>query len=331
MPDPAPAPDAQPAASSAAPDASQIASTPDPLESLSEPQLLEWRMTGKVPAASSVTTPPADSSPAQPGSSPAASTDARTPSAASEPAAKGAEARIPELLADRARERERANAAERRLAELERATFQPPKADAKPAASSPAPAEDGRPDPESFPYGTSDPNYLEALADWKVDRRLAHERHQAGIRAEGARVVQAFEQRAEAARGKYQDFDAVAMLAPTEIPQGGTVDLFVLEDPAGADVLYHLQQPANAGERRRILKLSPFDQVKALVRLADRLTGAPAVARSTSAPDPPVVLSSRATPGDAADRALAGGTDDQHTGAYMAEMNRREIAARLKR
>jgi hypothetical protein len=327
----APASDAAPAVSSTAPDASTNAPDADPLESLSEPQLLEWRTSGKMPPASSVTTPPAAPSAATPGPAQAASTDARSQSADSEPAApaKGAEARIPQLLSERARERERADRAERRLAELERATFQPaaPKPGARPAASPAAPASDGKPDPETFTYGTSDPEYLEALTAYKVNATLAGERRQAQIREEGQRVISAFESRAEAARAKYQDFDAVAMLAPTEIPQGSAIDLFVLEDPAGADILYHLQQPANAGERRRILKLSPLDQLKTLVRLGDRLTGAPAGARSTNAPAPPVVLSSRGTPGDPVERALA--ADD--TGAYIAEMNRRELAARLKR
>jgi hypothetical protein len=329
MPDAAPAPDAQPAAPSAAPDAPQITPSEVSLDTLNGDQLLEWRKTGALPSTSSVTTPTADSSPAEPGPSQAAPTGAPSQSAASEPAAKGAEARIPELLRERAQERSRAERAERRLADLERATFVPPaRPDARSAASSAAaPAPDGRPNPETFPYGTSDPDYLEALTDYKVTKTLEHERRQAGIREEGARVISGFESRAEAARAKYKDFDAVAMLAPTEIPQGSAVDLFVLEDPAGADLLYHLQQPANRPELKRILRLAPLEQLKTLVRLGDRLTTAPTAARSTHAPDPPVVLSSRATPGDAVDRALA--ADD--TGAYMAEMNRRELARRLKR
>jgi hypothetical protein len=329
MLDAAPAADAQPAAPSAAPDAPTLAPSDVSLDSLSGDQLLEWRMKGTLPTTPPVTTPTADSSPAEPGPSQAAPTGAPSQSAASEPAAKGAEARIPELLRDRAAERTRAERAERRLADLERATFTPPaRPDARSAASSPAaPATDDGPDPETFPYGTSDPAYVRAVAAHSVAKALETERRQAGIREEGARVIAGFESRAEAARAKYKDFDAVAMLAPTEIPQGSAVDLFVLEDPAGADILYHLQQPANTTELKRILRLAPLDQLKTLVRLGDRLTTPPAGARSTHAPDPPTVLSSRATPGDAVDRALA--ADD--TGAYLAEMNRREVARRLKR
>lgn len=334
MPDAVPAPDASPAAPSAAADAPQMAPSDVSLDTLNDTQLLEWRTTGKLPSTPPVTTPSADSSSAPPGPGPAASTDAIAQTAASEPAApaKGAEARIPELLRERAAERSRAERAERRLADLEAATFRPPaRPDARPAASSPAPpAAEGRPDPETFTYGTSDPAYLEALTDWKVGQQFTTARRQADEHAQAQRVVATFQTRAEVLRAKYPDFDQVALHTPTEIQPGSVVDHYVLTKPAGPDVLYHLHQPANAAERRRILSLAPDDQFEALIRLGDRLTAPPGGARSTHAPDPPVVLSSRATPSDAAEAALTGGDDDQHTGAYLAEMNRREMASRRR-
>jgi hypothetical protein len=126
-------------------------------------------------------------------------------------------------------------------------------------------------------------------------------------------VIQAFEGRAAEARTKHADFDAVALLAPTEIPQGSAADLWVMEDEAGAEILYHLQQPANAAERRRILSLSPREQLKELVRLGDRLTSPAPAARSTQAPPPPATLSTRATPADPVERALALGDSDDAT------------------
>lgn len=337
MPDPI-VPDAQPAASSAAPAVASLDSLADPLESLSAADLQTWRSTGKMPSDTPVT-PPADSSPAAPVQEPAASTDA-TPVAASEPAdpvSAKTKARMDELLADRARERDRAERAERRAAELE-ARHRPPAPDARPAASSPAPAGLVKPDPETFPYGTADPAYLEALTDYKVavanhQQRQAWEQQQQQARARGEaeRVRTAFESRAAEARAKHQDFDAVAMLAPTEIPPGSAADLWVLEDEAGAEILYHLQQPANAGERRRILNLGPREQLKELVRLGDRLTGsAPAVRTTTQAPPPPSTLPTRATPGDPVERALAMGDSDEATAAYIKAQNARDLAARKR-
>jgi len=334
--DPAPTADALPAGSSPAVAADLTAAPPsDPLDALNETELHTWRMTGNLPDSSPVTTPPADSSPATSGTSPAASTDASAQPAGSDPAApapKGAEARIPELLRDRAREKERGDRLERELADLRRAHSQP-STDARPAASSAAPAGPVKPDPEKFTYGTADPAYLEALADYKVATTLAAERatwergqREAAARAEGQRVISAFEQRAASAREKHADFDAVALLAPTDIPAGSAADLWVLEDDAGAEILYHLQQPANAGERKRILALSPREQLKELVRLCDRLTAAPSAAGTTNAPPPPPTLSTRSTPVDAAERAAA--EDDM--GTYSREMNARDLAARKR-
>jgi hypothetical protein len=323
----------------ALPAASSAASLPDtdPLDSLSATELAEWRVDGKTPTDRMTTT--ADSSPAPAVQDLPASTDAPT-QAASEPADSAlhpkTKERIDQVLADRARERDRADRAERHIRDLETRQRQP-QPDARPAASSPAPAGLVKPDPETFPYGTADSGYLEALTDYKVAVTLATERQtweqgqqQARQRDEHQRMVRAFEAKAAAARSSHADFDAVAMEAPSEIPQGSAADLWVLEDEAGAEILYHLQQPAHAAERRRILALGPREQLKELVRLGDRLTAAAPAARSTTAPPPPPTLSSRATPGDPVSRALAMGDSDEATGAFIRAENARDLL-RLKR
>jgi hypothetical protein len=335
VPDPI-VPDVQAAAPSAAV-VSAFDPSADPLESLSATELQTWRTTGAMPDAKP-STPPADSSPAPAVQDPPASTDA-SPEAASEPAdpvSAKTKTRIDELLADRARERDRAERAEQRARDLEARHRQPPP-DARPAAPSPAPAGLVKPDPETFAYGTADPAYLEALTDYKValaDQTRRAEwtegQRQERAREESARVIKAFESRAAEARSKHADFDAVALLAPTEIPQGSAADLWVLEDEAGAEILYHLQQPANAGERRRILSLSPREQLKELVRLGDRLSGAAPAARSTNAPPPPPTVPTRATPADPVERALAMGDSDAATAAYIKAQNARDLAARKR-
>jgi len=336
VPDPSVVPDAQPAASSPAP----VVASPQSvdLDSLSETELHEWRMDGTLPSSSKVATPPADSSPAVAVEDQPASTDA-SPVAASEPAktplGKGEEARIPQLLKDRAQERERAERAERRAAELEARLRPAP--DARPAAPSPAPAGLVKPDPEAFPYGTSDPGYLEALTDYKVAVHGATQRaqweetqRQATARQEFERVMSAFNEKAAVARSKHPDFDAVALESPTLIREGSLADLWIREDDAGAEILYHVQKPENAAELRRILALPYNKQIKEWIHLGDRLTGDTPSAPSTNAPPPPPALKTRATPADPVERALAEGTSDEATGAYNEAMNRRELA-RLKR
>jgi hypothetical protein len=262
-----------------------------------------------------------------------ASTDAPA-QAASEPAdlKPKTQARFDRVLAERAHERDRADRAEAHIRQLEARHRQPP-VDVRPAASSPAPAGLVKPNPDAFPYGTADPDYLEALTDFKVGVTLANERaardqaeQQARMRDESQRVMTAFEAKTAAAREAHPDFDAVAMMAPTEIQPGTAAELWVLEDEAGAEILYHLQQPTNAAERRRILALGPREQLKELVRLGDRLTTPAGAARSTNAPPPPPHLATRATPGDLITSAVRTGD----YGAYKREADARELAARRK-
>lgn len=351
MPDPIVAADAQPAGSS--PASTYIptnentdgyrntpAATPSSgvdLDTLSATELATWRSTGDLPGTSPVTDAPAASSTAPAVEDPPVSTE--TPAqAASEPADLKAKtkARIEEVLAGQARERDRADRAERRLQELERRPAQPPP-DARPAASSAAPAGSIAPDPETFQWGTADPEYLKALTAHTVAETLAVERRsweegqrQARAKSESDRVLAAFEEKAAASRVLHPDFDDIAMKATTDIPPGSLADLFVLENKpdaygvGGAEILYFLQQPQNRAEQTRLLALPTMDQMIALVRLGDRLkVGAPAT--STSVPAPPPVLSTRATPTDPVARAIR----DDDTAAYNREMNARDLA-RLK-
>lgn len=339
MPDPIVA-DAQPAGSSPAASSSPSVDPADQLEGLSETDLHEWRMTGELPKQKDSTTPAASSA-APAVQDPPASTDAPTEadSTPADPEYKAkTKARIDELLAEKARERKRADDAEQRARDLEQRQRQTPaQPDATPAVSSAAPAGLTKPDPDTFTYGTADPAYLEALADYKYAANIAKDRatweesqRQQQAQAESRRVISAFETKAATARTKHPDFDAVALLAPTEIPPGSATDLWVLEDDAGAEILYHLQQPAHAAERRRILALGPREQLKELVRLGDRLTATDPAARTTQVPPPPPTLTTRATPADPVDRALAEGDSDEATGHYIEAQNRRDLAARKR-
>lgn len=319
--------DAQPAASSPAPEI--FTSAADQLASLSADDLHKWRMDGKLPTERPIETP-ADSSPAAVVEDQPASTDASLVAASepAEPALKAkTKARIDELLAKSAREAERAERAERRAADLE-ARLQP--SQTRPAASSPAPAGPVEPNPEAFPYGTADPGYVKAMAKYEANALIQSERqafadHQRDVaaRAESQRVWDAFNEKAAVAREKHADFDAVALQAPTEIQRDSLADLWVREDDAGAEILYHLQQPANAAERRRILALPYNKQIKELVRLGDRLTGDVPAARSTNAPPPPPALRTRATPGDPVESALK----SRDYAAYKRAADERDIAA----
>lgn len=146
-------------------------------------------------------------------------------------------------------------------------------------------------------------DYVEALADWKIGEARRVDRETAAREAEAHRVTESWRTRVESAKGRYQDFEAVALMAPTEIPQGSLVDAWILEHKSGADVLYSLQK--DPAELRRILALPLFDQVDALSLLAQRLsptrepavsTGAAATTLVKVAPRPPTPVRTSAVP-----------------------------------
>jgi hypothetical protein len=313
--------DAQPAESSSAPLDPSTA-----LANASPEEYATWQKTGDLPLPEKTDAPskPADSTPAPPAE--AVSTDTSSP-AASEPAKKDkTEQRFQELLADRAKERERANKLERELAAL-RAT---PPADVK-AESSPAPATDPEPDPDDtskYPDGAYDRKYFKDQAAWEARQVLRAERETAAQAAKREQAeARAHEQsrqwaeRVSAAREKYPDYDAKAFAA-TEIAQGSPIDVWVMESPQGAELLYHLQ--THPEDIRRIAALPAVHQVRELVLLETKLQPAPAKT-ITDAPAPPRTLGDRTTANaDAVARAIA----NKDPGAYIDEMNRRELASR---
>ena len=221
------------------------------------------------------------------------------------------------------------------LAEIERLKTAPPAPPARVAAavSTPAPVASTlvKPDPETFTYGTADPDYLEALTDYKVEKKLETERLAASAADQKrqtddaiAATNRSWTERRAAAEAKYADFAAVALqpFAPGfEIPSGSVIDAWILESEYGADVLYALMK--NPAEIRRINSLKPHQQARELTLLEQKAT-AP-LKTTTTAPDPGPVLGVRSgDPGSASARAIKKGD----TAAYIREKNREEIAAR---
>jgi hypothetical protein len=316
-------PDAQPAASSAAP--------LDPSTALAEASpeaYATWQKTGELPIAEKTDppSPPAEIDAAKPAEQ-AVSTDTSAP-AASEPAPKDkTEQRFQQLLADRARERERADRLERELAALK----QPARHDA-PAASSPAPADDPEPDPENlekYPDGLYDRKYFKDQAAWEARSLLRTEREKA---AQAARQQQqedrarerarSWAERVTAARAKDPEYDAKAFVGPADWLDGSPIDVWIMDSPQGAELLPYLR--SHPEEARRIDALPAVQQVRELAKLELQLEPPPAKT-ITDAPAPPRTLGDRtAGTADPVARALQA----KDPGAYIDAMNRLELAAR---
>src|SRR5213075_2410760 len=163
--------------------------------------------------------------------------------------------------------------AERDALKAQRPEPQPDRAATVPPAPAAAPLP--KPTPDQFTdYG----EFIEALTDWKTDQKLtaaeqrrAQAAQQAQAEAEARRIETSFNQRKAAARQKYDDFDAVAINAPTRIPIGSLIDAWVMEHPTGADVLYHLQK--HPDDLDALLAQPVLEQAESLALLAQRFNG----------------------------------------------------------
>jgi hypothetical protein len=144
------------------------------------------------------------------------------------------------------------------------------------ATSPPSPvAATPKPTPEQFSDWTE---YNEALTDWKVDQKLAaaeakraEAERQRSIQTEQQRLQSSWSERVKAAKAELPDFEEVALLSDTAIPQGSLIDGWILEHKAGAKILYHLQK--HPDELQAMLAQPLFEQAESLALLAQRLNG----------------------------------------------------------
>ena len=138
--------------------------------------------------------------------------------------------------------------------------------------------------------------YVEALADWKIAKARDEDRAQQAREADTARLAASWKERVDAAKADHADFDEVALLAPTSIPQGSLIDAWILEHRAGAKVLYHLQK--HPEELTDLLHMPVFDQTDALSLLSQRLlpSSRPQATPTGAVAGSPVVLSAPRPP-----------------------------------
>lgn len=320
-------------------DAPAAESSPAPsqvLESFTPQQRQEWLKTGELPGAkpaenkgeekSNPQEPPTSEASAPSGDASGAVPKADEKAAASEPAktqtqehSKGEErkARLAAEIQDLLRQR----------AELRREvqTSKEAKTTAPPAEKT-----SDKPTPDKF---TTYEEYVEALADWKAEQKgvalinqFKQEQEQA---AKKAQQDEAFKQaqehwkaQVEKAIEKHPDFVEVALAKESPIPENSIPDGFLAKSEHGADILYHLSK--NPDEIKSILKLDPFDQVRALIKLEVSLSEAPAKT-VTSAPPPAKELGGRST--NASDPATEA-VKAKNFRAYKEAMDRREHASR---
>jgi hypothetical protein len=132
--------------------------------------------------------------------------------------------------------------------------------------------------------------YAEALAERKAQELLAR-REAEKIQSE---TIEAYHDREEEARTKYDDFEQVAYNPNLRITN--VMAETIQSSEVGPDVAYYLG--SNPKEADRISKLAPFLQAKEIGRIEAKLVAEPVTKKTSSAPAPiaPVTARTSGTP-----------------------------------
>lgn len=140
------------------------------------------------------------------------------------------------------------------------------------------------PPPDQF---DSPEAYAEAMAEQKAEELIA--RREAA--KQHVEVLEKWEDRVEAAKEKYPDFDSV--IGRNDLPITEIMAESIRHSEVGPDVAYFLGQ--NLKEASRISKLPPFLQAKEIGRIEANIVNNPPVKKTTNAPAPIAPVTARST------------------------------------
>lgn len=129
--------------------------------------------------------------------------------------------------------------------------------------------------------------YAEALAEKRAQELIA----QREAAKQQAVIMEAYHDKEEEVRGKYDDFDQVAY--NPNLPITDVMAETIRASEIGPELAYHLG--SNPKEAERIARLSPFLQAKEIGKIEAKLADAPPIKKTTSAPAPISPVTARAT------------------------------------
>ena len=135
--------------------------------------------------------------------------------------------------------------------------------------------------------------YADALAERKAAELLA----QREAEAERTATLEAYQDREEEARTKYDDFEQVAY--NPKLPITETMAQTIQASEIGPDVIYHLG--SNPKEAERIARLSPLLQAREIGKIEARLASSPPAKKTSTAPAPIAPVTARASSAPAYD------------------------------
>jgi len=159
--------------------------------------------------------------------------------------------------------------------------------------------------------------YADALAERKAHELLA-KREAAKQQAE---IVEAYHDKEEEVRAKYDDFDQVAY--NPKLPITDVMAETIRASEVGPELAYHLG--SNPKEAERIAKLSPFMQAKEIGRIEANLVAQPPVKKTTSAPAPISPVTARVSGSPAVDTTDPRATKSMSTSDWIKAERERQI------
>ena len=130
-------------------------------------------------------------------------------------------------------------------------------------------------------------DYADALAERKAQQLVARREAEQQQRA----LLDAYHEREETARDKYDDFEMVAY--NPDLPVTEVMARAIQASEIGPDVLYHLG--TNPKDAARIARLDPILQAREIGKIEVQLGAAPPIKKASNAPAPIAPVTARTT------------------------------------
>ena len=165
-------------------------------------------------------------------------------------------------------------------------------------------------------YASAD-DYAEALAERKAVELLARREAE----QQQAVMLEAYHDREEEARDKYDDFDQVAY--NQNLPVTEVMAQSIQASDIGPDVLYHLG--SNPKEAARIARLPAILQAKEIGKIEAALAANPPVKQTSTAPAPISPVSARASGAPSYDTTDPRSTKSMSTSEWIEAERQRQI------
>ena len=129
--------------------------------------------------------------------------------------------------------------------------------------------------------------YAEALAYQRAEELIAKRE----AAKQQSQVLESYQEREEAARDKYDDFEQVAY--NPKLPITNAMAETIQSSDIGPELAYYLG--SNPKDAERISRMSPLAQAKEIGKIEAKLASDPPVKRTTSAPAPISPVTARST------------------------------------